>query len=125
MVHPVGKTIPEVHKAYLAGFIDGDGAIMALLERHPAKRFGLYQAFESGSKQLSYVNKTWRGYVTNLVPARSALAAIAGNGWSRTSLMLNGSYERFVHLRVSKRSKSISLYRFWDAESTPLTISKR
>jgi hypothetical protein len=36
----VGKTIPEVQKAYLAGFIDGDGAIMALLERHPAKRFG-------------------------------------------------------------------------------------
>ena len=40
MVHPVGKTIPEVNKAYLAGFLDGDGAIMALLERHPAKRFG-------------------------------------------------------------------------------------
>ena len=40
MVHPVGKTIPEVLKAYLAGFIDGDGAIMALLERHPAKRLG-------------------------------------------------------------------------------------
>jgi hypothetical protein len=40
MVYPVGKTISEVHKAYLAGFIDGDGAIMALLERHPAKRFG-------------------------------------------------------------------------------------
>jgi hypothetical protein len=40
VVHPVGKTIPEVQKAYLAGFIDGDGAIMALLERHPAKRFG-------------------------------------------------------------------------------------
>jgi hypothetical protein len=36
----VGKTIPEVQKAYLAGFIDGDEAIMALLERHPAKRFG-------------------------------------------------------------------------------------
>jgi hypothetical protein len=40
VVHPVGKTIPEVHKAYLAGFIDGDGAIMALLERSPTKRFG-------------------------------------------------------------------------------------
>ena len=38
VVHPVGKTIPEVQKAYLAGFIDGDGAIMALIERHPAKR---------------------------------------------------------------------------------------
>src|SRR6266545_4766511 len=39
MVHPVGKTIPEVQRAYLAGFIDGDGAIMALLERHQGKRF--------------------------------------------------------------------------------------
>jgi hypothetical protein len=36
----VGKTIPEVQKAYLAGFIDGDGAIMAMLERHPSKRLG-------------------------------------------------------------------------------------
>jgi len=40
VVHPVGKTIPEVLKAYIAGFLDGDGAIMALLERHPAKRLG-------------------------------------------------------------------------------------
>ena len=87
MVHPVGKTIPEVHKAYLAGFIDGDGAIMALLERHAAKRFGLYQAFESGSKQLSCVSQTWLGYAMNLVLARFIQAESAGNGWSKTIAM--------------------------------------
>ena len=56
VVHPVGKTIPEVQKAYLAGFIDGDGAIMALLERHPANGSG--SVFGSGSRQPSCVNAT-------------------------------------------------------------------
>ena len=38
-VDPVGKTLSEVNRAYLAGFLDGDGAIMACIERHPEKRF--------------------------------------------------------------------------------------
>ena len=36
----VGKTASEVDRAYIAGLIDGDGAIMALIERHAEKRFG-------------------------------------------------------------------------------------
>ena len=36
----VGKTWSEVELAYLAGFLDADGAIMALIEKHAAKRFG-------------------------------------------------------------------------------------
>ena len=39
-VNPVGKLLTEVQASYLAGFIDGDGAVMALLERHSEKRFG-------------------------------------------------------------------------------------
>ena len=38
-VNPVGKTFSEVNRAYLAGLIDGDGAIMACIERHSEKRF--------------------------------------------------------------------------------------
>ncbi|MFA6552226.1 MAG: LAGLIDADG family homing endonuclease [Candidatus Paceibacterota bacterium] len=36
----VGKIFVEVDRAYLAGIIDGDGAIMATIERHREKKFG-------------------------------------------------------------------------------------
>ena len=59
VVHPVGKTISEVQKAYLAGFIDGDGAIMALLERHPAKRFGFRVRVWVKATQLRQRDVAW------------------------------------------------------------------
>lgn len=37
----MGKILSEVKRAYLAGLIDGDGAIMACIERHTGKRFKL------------------------------------------------------------------------------------
>lgn len=40
MVNTVGKEASEANRAYLAGFLDGDGAIMATIERHQEKRFG-------------------------------------------------------------------------------------
>ena len=36
----VGKIHNEVDRAYLAGLIDGDGAIMAIIEKHSEKKFG-------------------------------------------------------------------------------------
>lgn len=36
----VGKMIVEVDRAYLAGLVDGDGCIMATIERHSEKKFG-------------------------------------------------------------------------------------
>lgn len=36
----VGKVYSEADKAYLAGFLDGDGAIMATIEKHAEKKFG-------------------------------------------------------------------------------------
>ena len=36
----VGKNYCEVDLAYLAGLIDGDGAIMACIEKHKEKNFG-------------------------------------------------------------------------------------
>jgi len=38
-VNAVGKIDVEVKRAYLAGFIDGDGCIMATIERHSEKKF--------------------------------------------------------------------------------------
>ena len=39
-VNAVGKVSVEVKRAYLAGLIDGDGCIMATIERHREMRFG-------------------------------------------------------------------------------------
>ena len=36
----MGKEFSEVNKAYLAGFLDADGAIMACIEKHPEKKYG-------------------------------------------------------------------------------------
>lgn len=38
-VNPVRKILSKVNQAYLAGLIDGDGAIMACIEKHSEKRF--------------------------------------------------------------------------------------
>ena len=38
-VNAVGKECAEVDRAYLAGLIDGDGAIMAIIEPHSEKKF--------------------------------------------------------------------------------------
>lgn len=40
VVNAVGKRCSEVERAYVAGFLDADGAIMAIIERHREKRFG-------------------------------------------------------------------------------------
>ena len=36
----VGKRCTEVERAYIAGFLDADGAIMAVIEPHLGKRYG-------------------------------------------------------------------------------------
>jgi len=36
----VRKTLSEANKAYISGLIDGDGAIMACIEKHAEKKFG-------------------------------------------------------------------------------------
>lgn len=40
MGNTVGRLLSEVERAYLAGLIDGDGSVMATIERHPEKLFG-------------------------------------------------------------------------------------
>ena len=38
--NPVRKIFSEVNKAYISGLLDGDGAIMACIEKHAEKKFG-------------------------------------------------------------------------------------
>jgi len=40
MGNTVGRRLSSTDKAYLAGFIDGDGSVMACIEKHPEKKFG-------------------------------------------------------------------------------------
>lgn len=58
-VNPVGKLLTEVQASYLAGFIDGDGAIMAMLERHPEKRFGFRVRVEVKVTQYHRNDVVW------------------------------------------------------------------
>jgi LAGLIDADG endonuclease len=55
----VGKPFSEVERAYLAGLLDGDGAIMALIERHSQKRFGFRVRLEVNVTQLHRDDVAW------------------------------------------------------------------
>lgn len=58
-VGTVGKSLSEVERAYLAGFIDGDGAIMALIEKHREKRFGFRVRLEVKITQYHQEDVSW------------------------------------------------------------------
>src|SRR3989344_1045105 len=58
-VNAVGKIDVEVKRAYLAGFIDGDGAIMAVIERHAEKRFGFRVRLEIKVTQYHRHDVAW------------------------------------------------------------------
>lgn len=55
----MGKPLSEVERAYLAGFLDGDGAIMALIEKHPEKRFGFRVRVEVKVTQYHECDVAW------------------------------------------------------------------
>ena len=58
-VNPVGKPVSEVERAYLAGLLDGDGAIMALIEPHAEKRFGFRVRMEINVTQFRKEDVAW------------------------------------------------------------------
>ena len=62
MVGTVGKMLTEANRAYIAGLIDADGAIMASIEAHKEKRFGfrirtIVKITQSNMKVLEWVKK--------------------------------------------------------------------
>jgi len=55
----VGKVLSEVKRAYIAGLIDSDGAIMALIEPHSEKRFRFRVRIEIKFTQKSPLILKW------------------------------------------------------------------
>lgn len=55
----MGNPLSEVDRAYLAGFLDGDGAIMALIEKHSEKRFGFRVRIEVNVTQYHECDVAW------------------------------------------------------------------
>ena len=55
----MGKSLSEVERAYLAGLLDGDGAIMALIEKHSEKRFGFRVRLEINATQSHREDVAW------------------------------------------------------------------
>lgn len=65
MVNTVGKRIFEADRAYLAGFLDGDGAIMATIEKHQEKKFGfrvriIVKISQKNQSDLFWFKKTFK-----------------------------------------------------------------
>jgi hypothetical protein len=58
-VGTVGKQLSEVERAYLAGLLDGDGAIMALIERHSEKRFRFRVRLQINVTQFHREDVAW------------------------------------------------------------------
>ncbi len=58
-VNPVGNPLSEVDRAYLAGLLDGDGAVMALIEKHPEKRLGFRVRIEVNVTQHHHRDVAW------------------------------------------------------------------
>ena len=71
-VNTVGKPLSEAERAYLAGFLDGDGAIMALIEKHPEKRFGFRIRVEVKATQFHECDVSW-------LPAQTGVGYIRRN----------------------------------------------
>lgn len=68
----MGKPLSEVERAYLAGFLDRDGAIMALIERHSEKRFGFRVRVEVKATQYHESDVAW-------LPAQTGVGYIRQN----------------------------------------------
>ncbi len=68
-VNTVGRKFSEVERAYTAGFLDADGAIMACIEKHQEKRFGFrirvtLKISQSNRTILDwFCSKTHSGYI--------------------------------------------------------------
>ena len=64
MANPMRKIISEVNKAYIAGLLDGDGAIMACIEKHAEKKFGFRVRIYIKISQNNEKILNWCKYIT-------------------------------------------------------------
>ena len=110
VVHPVGKTIPEVHKAYLAGFIDGNGAMMALIDRHPTRRFGCRVRIWVKATQLRQSDVVWLRNEPGFGQVRASRACWEWLGQTPVASTMASSSDSTICARQSTPDR----YRFAD-----------
>jgi intein/homing endonuclease len=79
----VGKVNVEAKRAYLAGLIDGDGCIMATIERHREKKFGfrVRVEFKLTQKEDQLVNSLAREYKIGRVSANKSGGIYVTHDW--------------------------------------------
>ncbi len=107
-VNPVGKPLSEVELAYLAGFIDGDGAIMVTLERHAEKKFRFRIRATVKITQQSKANVAWLPSATGIGYVRSNRTT---HEWIvRDQQAIRSFLERIVpYLRCKKKQAEMTL----------------
>ena len=70
-VNPMRKILSEVNKAYMSGLLDGDGAIMACIEKHAEKKFGFRVRIYIKISQNNEKILTWCKLVTEMGNVRN------------------------------------------------------
>ncbi len=131
-VNAVGKRFSEINRAYLAGLLDADGAIMATIEWHPEKKFRYrvrvtIQLTQHDREILDWiVRKLRRGYVhknrttfdwliRNQLLAKEVLILllphlkVKKNQAKIAIKILNGQIERFADLlKIARWADALS-----------------
>jgi len=67
----VRKIFFEVNKAYISGLLDGDGAIMACIEKHAEKKFGFRVRIYIKISQNNYKILNWCKLTTRMGNVRN------------------------------------------------------
>src|SRR3990167_5851445 len=70
-VNPMRKILSEVNKAYMSGLLDGDGAIMACIEKHAEKKFGFRVRIYIKISQNNYKILNWCKLTTRMGNVRN------------------------------------------------------
>ncbi len=128
----MGKIYSEVDRAYLAGFIDGDGAIMATIERHGEKKFGwrvrieikitqkeavilrfLCQKYRVGNVRANRTTYDW--IVRNQEDARMILGLISPYSLAKKRQIQIAL--KILDIRIEKKAHLVSVARLADALS--------
>jgi hypothetical protein len=107
-VNAVGKKYSVVERAYLAGLLDGDGAIMACIEKHSEKKFNFRIRIVVKITQSKKINLEWlkNNFKVGLIKQnRSAVDWIIRDQQAVDSLL------KLIipYLRVKKKQAEIAL----------------
>src|SRR3989344_2706269 len=66
MGNTVGRQLSQADRAYLAGLIDGDGSVMARIEKHSEKKFGFRVRIALKITQCYQEDVNWLPKLTGL-----------------------------------------------------------